>query len=69
MDQPTRTDPATAFEHTHVTFDDGIALECGTTLRHHTVAYRTYGTLNAAKTNAIAIIAFMLVSLCSFRRI
>jgi homoserine O-acetyltransferase len=55
MDQPTRTDPATAFEHTHVTFDDGIALECGTTLRHHTVAYRTYGTLNAARSNAVLV--------------
>jgi homoserine O-acetyltransferase len=56
MDQPaTRTDKANSYSHTHVTFDDGIALECGTTLRHHTVAYRTYGTLNADRSNAVLI--------------
>ena len=56
MDQPaTRTDPANSSNHTHVTFDDGIALECGTTLRRHTVAYRTYGTLNADRTNAVLV--------------
>jgi homoserine O-acetyltransferase len=56
MDQPaTRTDKAVSFSHTHVTFDDGIVLECGTTLRHHTVAYRTYGTLNADRSNAVLI--------------
>ncbi len=43
------------FAHTHVTFDDGLVLECGTTLRNHTVAFRTYGRLNAARTNAILI--------------
>jgi homoserine O-acetyltransferase len=42
-------------EHTSVRFDEGIALECGVTLDSHTVAYRTYGTLNAAKTNAILV--------------
>jgi homoserine O-acetyltransferase len=56
MDQPaTRTDKANSYSHTHVMFDDGIALECGTTLRHHTVAYRTYGTLNAERSNAVLI--------------
>ena len=30
-------------------------LECGTTLRHHTIAYRTYGTLNAARSNAVLV--------------
>ena len=56
MDQPaTRTDSARSYSHTHVTFDDGIALECGTTLRRHTVAYRTYGTLNADRTNAVLV--------------
>jgi homoserine O-acetyltransferase len=56
MDQPaTRADPANFYSHTHVTFDDGIALECGTTLRHHTVAYRTYGTLNADCSNAVLV--------------
>jgi homoserine O-acetyltransferase len=42
-------------QHTSVRFDEGIALECGVTLDSHTVAYRTYGTLNAAKTNAILV--------------
>jgi homoserine O-acetyltransferase len=56
MDQPaTRTDPANSPSHTHVTFDDGITLECGVTLRHHTVAYRTYGTLNADRSNAVLV--------------
>jgi homoserine O-acetyltransferase len=56
MDQPaTRTDKANSFSHTHVTFDDGIVLECGTTLRHHTVAFRTYGRLNADRSNAVLV--------------
>ncbi|WP_254073184.1 homoserine O-acetyltransferase [Acidisphaera sp. S103] len=48
-------DPVGSASHTHVTFDDGITLECGTTLRRHTVAYRTYGTLNADRSNAILV--------------
>jgi homoserine O-acetyltransferase len=56
MDQPAaRTNTVASYSHTHVTFDDGIALECGTTLKHHTVAYRTYGTLNADRTNAVLV--------------
>jgi homoserine O-acetyltransferase len=56
MDQPaTRADPASTHSHIHVTFDDGITLDCGTTLRHHTVAYRTYGTLNADRSNAVLV--------------
>jgi homoserine O-acetyltransferase len=42
-------------EHSHVRFDEGITLECGVKLDSHTVAYRTYGTLNAAKTNAVLV--------------
>jgi homoserine O-acetyltransferase len=42
-------------EHTHVRFDGGITLECGVKLDSHTVAYRTYGTLNAARTNAVLV--------------
>ena len=42
-------------EHTHVRFDAGILLDCGVVLDSHTVAYRTYGTLNAARTNAILV--------------
>ena len=41
--------------HTHVRFDEGITLECGVHLPSHTVAYRTYGTLNAARTNAVLV--------------
>ena len=41
--------------HTHVTFGDGMALDCGVTLPSLTVAYRTYGTLNAARSNAVLV--------------
>ena len=44
-----------AAEHTHVTFNDGMALDCGTVLARMTVAYRTYGRLNAARTNAVLV--------------
>ena len=56
MDQPaTRSDPANSASHSHVTFDDGMTLECGTVLQRHTVAYRTYGTLNADRSNAVLV--------------
>lgn len=42
-------------QHQHVTFDDGLMLECGQALAGLTVAYRTYGALNAGKSNAILI--------------
>ncbi len=42
-------------EHTPVRFDGPMTLECGATLDGHIVAYRTYGTLNAAKSNAILV--------------
>ena len=42
-------------QHQHVSFDDGLLLECGQALRGLTVAYRTYGALNADKSNAILI--------------
>jgi homoserine O-acetyltransferase len=41
--------------HTHVVFDDGMALECGVVLRRLVVAYRTYGRLNADKSNAVLV--------------
>ncbi len=41
--------------HQHVTFDDGLMLECGQALGSLTVAYRTYGRLNADCSNAILI--------------
>ena len=42
-------------QHQHVSFDDGLMLECGQKLGRLTVAYRTYGALNAEKSNAILI--------------
>ena len=41
--------------HPHVTFADGLALDCGHALRRLAVAYRTYGTLDAARGNAVLI--------------
>jgi homoserine O-acetyltransferase len=42
-------------DHQHVAFDDGLALDCGVTLRRLVVAYRTYGQLNAERSNAVLI--------------
>jgi homoserine O-acetyltransferase len=42
-------------EHDHASFDDGMTLECGVHLRRVVVAYRTYGRLNAARSNAVLI--------------
>jgi homoserine O-acetyltransferase len=41
--------------HQRVVFDDGLALDCGATLRQLAVAYRTYGRLNGERSNAILI--------------
>jgi homoserine O-acetyltransferase/O-succinyltransferase len=41
--------------HQYVAFDDGLALDCGVTLRRLEVAFRTYGRLNADRTNAILV--------------
>ncbi len=41
--------------HTHVVFDDGLLLDSGAALGRLVVAYRTYGTLNAAGSNAILV--------------
>src|SRR6201994_3118805 len=38
-----------------VTFAEPLALDCGRELSPFTVAYMTYGTLNAAKSNAVLI--------------
>ncbi len=52
MDQPVALSDQ---PHQHVTFADGMALECGARLARLTVAYRTYGTLNAARSNAVLV--------------
>ena len=41
--------------HQNIVFDDGFTLECGVTLRHLVVAYRTYGRLNAERSNAVLV--------------
>ncbi len=41
--------------HQHVTFEDGMMLDCGVHLDRMGVAYRTYGTLNPARSNAVLI--------------
>ena len=45
--------PAT--DHQHVVFDDGLALKCGAVLKRLTVAFRTYGQLNAERSNAVLV--------------
>ncbi|MFW7267584.1 homoserine O-acetyltransferase MetX [Gluconacetobacter sp. Hr-1-5] len=51
MDQTTPTH----IEHTHMLFPEGMQLECGFLLAPVRVAYRTYGTLSAARDNAIVV--------------
>jgi homoserine O-acetyltransferase len=41
--------------HTGVTFPEGMPLECGVTLAPVTIAFRTYGRLNADHSNAILV--------------
>ena len=41
--------------HTHTAFADGLALECGASLRRLVVAWRSYGALNADRSNAVLI--------------
>jgi len=38
-----------------VVFEQGMTLDCGARLQRMTVAYRTYGTLNAARSNAVLV--------------
>ncbi len=52
MDQ---IDTRAEIEHTHVTFREGMMLDCGVMLDELTVAYRTYGRLNPARSNAVLV--------------
>ena len=52
MDLP---EPARAELQPVALFSDGFQLECGTVLPEMEVSYRTYGTLNAERSNAILI--------------
>jgi homoserine O-acetyltransferase len=49
------TPEPTPILHSHATFPEGLVLECGTLLPSLTVAYRTYGTLNAERSNAVLV--------------
>ena len=46
---------AAAPVHTAVTFQDGLLLDCGVRLPRLVVAYRTYGTLDGARANAVLV--------------
>ena len=47
--------PFPQVDHQRVVFPDGLALDCGMTIAPMAVAYRTYGTLNAARSNAVLV--------------
>jgi homoserine O-acetyltransferase len=47
--------PTQPIAHQRVLFEDGLALDCGAVVAPLAVAYRTYGTLNAARSNAILV--------------
>jgi homoserine O-acetyltransferase len=49
------TDALAETLHSHVLFEEPLPLECGVVLPRFTVAYRTYGRLNAARSNAVLI--------------
>jgi homoserine O-acetyltransferase len=52
---PAPTDDSPQATHTSAVFADGLTLECGQTLAPVEIAYRTYGTLNAARSNAVLV--------------
>ncbi len=52
MDQ---LEPLAEIAHQTIVFPEGMALDCGRSLGSLTVAYRTYGTLDLAASNAILI--------------
>jgi homoserine O-acetyltransferase/O-succinyltransferase len=47
--------PLPQAEHQRTVFEDGLALDCGAVVRPLSVAWRGYGTLNAAKSNAVLV--------------
>jgi len=47
--------PFAEVEHQRAVFPDGLLLDCGVHLAPVNVAYRTYGTLNAARSNAVLV--------------
>lgn len=49
------TAPLDVGDHPHITFPQGLDLECGVHLAPIDVAYRTYGTLSEKRDNAIMV--------------
>ncbi len=47
--------PFPQVEHQHTVFQDGLMLDCGVHIAPLTVAWRSYGTLNAARSNAVLV--------------
>jgi homoserine O-acetyltransferase/O-succinyltransferase len=47
--------PFPQVDHQRAVFADGLALDCGTVIAPLAVAYRSYGTLNAARSNAVLV--------------
>jgi homoserine O-acetyltransferase len=47
--------PLPQIDHQRALFDDGLALDCGAVVAPLAVAYRTYGTLNATRSNAVLV--------------
>jgi homoserine O-acetyltransferase len=47
--------PQPDIQHRHAVFADGLTLDSGQRIAPVTVAYRTYGTLNAARSNAVLV--------------
>ena len=47
--------PLPEVDHQRALFVEGLALDCGMVIAPMAVAYRTYGTLNAARSNAVLI--------------
>lgn len=47
--------PLPQVDHQRALFAEGLALDCGMVIAPMAVAYRTYGTLNAARSNAVLV--------------
>ncbi len=47
--------PFTQVDHQRAVFAEELALDCGVSLARHAVAYRTYGKLNQARSNAVMV--------------
>src|SRR5919199_3352477 len=47
--------PFPQVDHQRAVFPDGLALDCGAVITPLAVAYRTYGRLNAARSNAVLV--------------